>query len=64
VTGIGGTEWLEHRGSVGRVVLGEIDISDPDGRPVPVGEEGEIWMRRGPDAASPDSGWRGTSCPA
>jgi bile acid-coenzyme A ligase len=53
VTLISGTEWLEHRGSVGRTVLGEIEIRDPDGRPVPPGEEGEIWMRRGPDAAPP-----------
>jgi len=53
VTLISGTEWLAHRGSVGRAVLGEIEIRDPDGRPVPVGEEGEIWMRRGPDASSP-----------
>jgi bile acid-coenzyme A ligase len=53
VTLISGSEWLEHRGSVGRTVLGEIQIRDPDGRPVPVGEEGEIWMRRGPDAALP-----------
>ena len=53
VTVISGTEWLEHLGSVGRAVLGEIEIRDPGGRPVPVGEEGEIWMRRGQDAASP-----------
>jgi bile acid-coenzyme A ligase len=53
VTVISGTEWLAHPGSVGRTVLGEIEIRDPDGRPVPVGDEGEIWMRRGPDAASP-----------
>ena len=53
VTLISGTEWLEHRGSVGRTVLGEIEIRDPDGRPFPVGEEGEIWMRRGPEAPSP-----------
>ncbi len=53
VTVISGTEWLPHPGSVGRTVLGEIEIRDPDGRPVPVGEEGEIWMRRSPDAASP-----------
>jgi len=53
VTLISGTEWLAHRGSVGRAVLGEIEIRDPDGRPVLVGEEGEIWMRRGPDAPSP-----------
>jgi bile acid-coenzyme A ligase len=53
VTLINGTEWLAHPGSVGRAVLGEIEIRDPDGRPVPVGEEGELWMRRGPQAASP-----------
>ena len=53
MTVITGTEWLAHRGSVGRPVLGEIEIRDLDGRPVPVGEEGEIWMRRGPGAPSP-----------
>jgi bile acid-coenzyme A ligase len=53
VTLISGSEWLAHRGSVGRAVLGEIEIRDPDGRPVPAGEEGEIWMRRGPDAELP-----------
>ena len=52
-TVITGTEWLEHRGSVGRVVLGEIEIRDLDGRPVPPDEEGEIWMRRGPAAPPP-----------
>src|SRR6266700_4900125 len=31
VTLISGTEWLEHRGSVGRTVLGQIEIRDPDG---------------------------------
>jgi bile acid-coenzyme A ligase len=53
MTVITGTEWLAHRGSVGRPVLGEIEIRDLDGRPVPLGEEGEIWMRRGPGAPSP-----------
>jgi bile acid-coenzyme A ligase len=53
VTVISGTEWLAHRGSVGRPVLGEIEIRDPEGRPVPAGQEGEIWMRRGPAAPSP-----------
>ena len=53
VTLISGTEWLEHRGSVGRTVVGEIEIRDPDGHPVPVGEEGEIWMRRGAGVPSP-----------
>ncbi len=53
MTVITGTEWLEHRGSVGRAVIGEIEIRDFEGRPVPAGQEGEIWMRRGPGAPSP-----------
>jgi bile acid-coenzyme A ligase len=47
---ITGTEWLAHPGSVGRPVIGEIQIRDLDGHPVPAGQEGEIWMRRGPGA--------------
>lgn len=46
---ITGTEWLEHRGSVGRVVSGQMKICDPDGSELPPGEEGEIWMRAGRD---------------
>jgi bile acid-coenzyme A ligase len=53
MTVITGTEWLDHRGSVGRAVIGEIEIRDFEGLPVPAGEEGEIWMRRGPGAPSP-----------
>jgi bile acid-coenzyme A ligase len=53
MTVITGTEWLDHRGSVGRAVIGEIEIRDFEGRPVPAGQEGEIWMRRGPGAPSP-----------
>ena len=44
-TVITGTEWLEHRGSVGRPSGGEIKICDPDGVELPTGEEGEVWMR-------------------
>ena len=51
VTVITGTEWLAHRGSVGRPVLGEILVLDADGKELPPGAVGEIWMRRGPDAA-------------
>ncbi len=52
-TVITGTEWLAHRGSVGRPVVGEIEVRDSRGRPVPAGQEGEIWMRRGPGAPPP-----------
>ena len=45
VTVITGREWLEHRGSVGRPVSGEIMIGDEDGRPVPPGTVGEVWLR-------------------
>jgi bile acid-coenzyme A ligase len=53
ITVITGTEWLAHRGSVGRPVVGEMEIRDFEGRPVPAGQEGEIWMRRGAGAPSP-----------
>jgi bile acid-coenzyme A ligase len=49
-TVITGSEWLEHRGSVGRPVIGEIEVRGDDGRPSPPLEVGEIWMRRGPNA--------------
>jgi bile acid-coenzyme A ligase len=52
-TVISGEEWLTHRGSVGRPVFGEMQVLDREGRPLPPGEVGEIWMRRGPDAPSP-----------
>ncbi|HUE61401.1 MAG TPA: AMP-binding protein [Acidimicrobiales bacterium] len=45
VTVITGTEWLEHRGSVGRVMMGEMKILHQDGAEAPAGEVGEIWMR-------------------
>ncbi|WP_280417744.1 AMP-binding protein [Nocardia carnea] len=46
VTMISGAEWLAHRGSVGRTVIGEIKILDRSGREVPAGTEGEIFMKR------------------
>jgi bile acid-coenzyme A ligase len=49
-TVITGTQWLAHRGSVGRPASGEMEIRDADGTPVPHDQEGEIWMRRGPGA--------------
>lgn len=50
ITFITGDEWLQHRGSVGRPLLGEMRVLDPDGAELPAGQVGEIWMRRGPDA--------------
>jgi bile acid-coenzyme A ligase len=48
-TVITGTEWLEHRGSVGRPIGGEIAICDPDGRAVAPNEPGEVWLRSARD---------------
>ncbi len=42
---INGTEWLAHPGSVGRPVVGEMQIADEDGRVLPPGEVGEVWLR-------------------
>jgi bile acid-coenzyme A ligase len=46
VTVITGSEWLAHRGSVGQVTIGEMAIFDDEGRRLPAGETGEIYMRR------------------
>src|SRR4029077_9211176 len=52
VTIITGTEWLQHRGSVGRVSSGEMKICDEDGNELPIGQQGEVWMRATRDAAT------------
>ena len=44
-TVITGSEWLDHRGSVGRPAGGEIQICGPDGAVLPPGAEGEVWLR-------------------
>ena len=38
-------EWLAHKGSVGKVMLGELHILDEDGNELSPGESGEIWFK-------------------
>ncbi|MCU1601293.1 MAG: baiB, partial [Frankiales bacterium] len=64
---ISGREWLAHRGSVGMVALGDMEIRDDDGNPVPVGTVGKVWLRMpegqstyrylGATAESDGTGW-------
>jgi bile acid-coenzyme A ligase len=65
---IKGSEWLSHRGSVGRVTVGEMKVVDDNGVAVPAGQVGEIYMRRaqgmpetykylGADARIINDGW-------
>ncbi|MDT0203225.1 AMP-binding protein [Nocardioides sp. AE5] len=47
-TGISSTEWLAHRGSVGKVVSGSaIRILDEDGNELPPHTEGQVWFDGG-----------------
>lgn len=67
-TVITGPEWLEHRGSVGRPITGEMKVVGLDGEELPRGEVGEIFMRPfdpgrrtyryvGANARAMDDGW-------
>jgi bile acid-coenzyme A ligase len=52
-TTITGREWMTHKGSVGRVhVSGEMKAVDAQGRDLPAGQTGEIYMRRAADVPS------------
>lgn len=62
-TTITGNEWLEHRGSVGRAVVGEMKIFDADGNVLPAGEVGEVYMRR-PEGSRPSYEYRGATARA
>lgn len=44
-TVLDGNEWLEHPGSVGKPVSGEMKICSEDGDHLDPGEVGEVWMR-------------------
>ncbi|MEY2417433.1 MAG: bile acid-coenzyme ligase [Actinomycetota bacterium] len=66
-TTITGVEWLQHRGSVGKPMLGQIMICDDDGNEVPNGTIGEVWLKSGratptytyigAEARTRDGGW-------
>ncbi len=38
-------EWLSHRGTVGRVLMGDLHILDAEMQPAAKGEPGEIWFK-------------------
>jgi len=38
-------EWLAHRGTVGKVMLGELHVLDQDMRPCPTGTAGQLWFK-------------------
>jgi len=38
-------EWLAHKGTVGKVLLGELHVLDAERREVPRGETGELWFK-------------------
>ncbi|MES3028915.1 MAG: AMP-binding protein [Pseudomonadota bacterium] len=60
VTTISGAEWLEHRGSVGKVTVGEMIAIGEDGQTLAPREVGEIYMRR-PDGAPPSYKYLGAT---
>ncbi|HXB78414.1 MAG TPA: AMP-binding protein [Bradyrhizobium sp.] len=44
-TACNSAEWLAHRGTVGRVLLGELHILDEDMRECPTGTAGTVWFK-------------------
>jgi long-chain acyl-CoA synthetase len=38
-------EWLAHRGTVGKVLLGELHVLDDERKPAPKGQPGELWFK-------------------
>ncbi len=45
---IGSADWLNHKGSVGKAVLGELRICNDEGDPVPPRTEGQVYFENGP----------------
>jgi long-chain acyl-CoA synthetase len=44
-TACNSAEWLAHRGSVGKVLLGDLHILDEDMKPCPMGTPGTVWFK-------------------
>jgi len=38
-------EWLAHKGTVGKVMLGELHVLDADMKPCPIGKPGTLWFK-------------------
>ncbi|HLY81067.1 MAG TPA: AMP-binding protein [Caulobacteraceae bacterium] len=57
---ITGREWLAHRGSVGQVRAGEMATFNEAGERLPLGEIGEIYLRR-PEGSPPSYQYRGAT---
>ena len=47
LTAIGPADWLTHKGSVGKAVVGELRICDEDGEPVGARREGTVYFANG-----------------
>jgi acyl-CoA synthetase (AMP-forming)/AMP-acid ligase II len=45
---VGPTDWLEHPGTVGRPLIGDLHILDDDGNEQPTGEAGTVYFGGGP----------------
>jgi long-chain acyl-CoA synthetase len=41
------SEWQAHRGTVGRVIFGQVHVLDEQMQAVPIGQSGEIWFTSG-----------------
>ena len=38
-------EWLEHPGTVGKIMIGELTVMDDEMKEMPVGEPGTLWFK-------------------
>jgi len=48
LTVVGSADWLAHRGTVGKAVLGTVRICGPDGTELPTGQTGTVYFSDGP----------------